>query len=241
MNVEDLVELGYLIVHSRLGEHLERRGYCRLHCAGLALGPQAALILAPSGGGKSTLTLAALAQPELRILGDDMVLIDRRGLAHPFPSPIGVPRPEVGRTFGRTRRFSRRLHPEKWLLELDGIADRLERGPLEVAWIFLAHRVSQPPTVLAEASPGQVASTLFRDLVIGLGLPQVLELVARRGVRDLARLAPSAGRRLVAATALARRAHGAVLEIHDPERAMDLVLERLRSSDATVGGWRQSH
>jgi hypothetical protein len=225
--VADLVELGYLMIHSRLGVHLERRGFHRLHCLGLEMNGKAALVLSPSGGGKSRLAFTALLGTDARLLGDDVVLVDRQGLVRGFHSPIGVSDPEQGRRLGAVRAFHRRLHPTKWMIELDGLRSRLAEGPVRPALVAIARRVSAGESALTPASGGELRAALFRDLVIGLGVPQVLEMVARRGARDLARLAPTALRRGRAALALARGARGATLDIGTPESAVRLLVEAL--------------
>jgi hypothetical protein len=226
----DLVELGYLMVHSRLGVLLEARGFARLHALGLALGSCAALVLCPSGGGKSRLAIAALARGGVELLGDDIVLLDREGRAHGFPQPLGIPRPEAAQGLGPAVSFVRRHHPPKWLIELGPLEPRLARGPKRVALIALCRRVSAAPSRLLPASRAALLGELWRDMVIGLGLPQVFELVARRGARDLGKLGPSALLRGRRALSVARGARGVVLEVFDPESAIDALhaeLERV--------------
>jgi hypothetical protein len=225
----DLIELGYLMIHSRLGVLLEARGLVRLHALGLAMGSRAALVLCPSGGGKSRLAITALRHGRTELLGDDIVLLDAQGRAHGFPQPLGIPRPEAAQGLGPAVSFVRRHHPPKWLVELGPLEPRLARGPRRVALVALCRRVSAAPSRLVPASRAELAGELWRDLVIGLGLPQVFELVARRGARDLGKLAPSAFLRGRRALAVARGARGVVLEVFDPESAiaaLEAELER---------------
>lgn len=224
--VEDLVELGYLMVHSRLGVHLERRGLYRLHCLGIVIDGKAALVLSPSGGGKSRLALSVLSTTDAKLLGDDLVLVDRRGRVHPFHSPIGVSKPEHGKPLGVVHAFHRRLHPPKWIVELDP-SERLARSAAEVRLVAIAKRASSGPSALVPVRRAAMQAALWRDLVVGLGLPQVLELVARRGARDLVSFAPTALSRMRAARALARKAQAATLELADPDAAAELLVRRL--------------
>ncbi len=226
----DLVELGYLMVHSRLGMLLETRGFVRLHALGVAIGSRAGLVLCPSGGGKSRLAIAALTRGGLELLGDDIVLLDRDGLAHGFPQPLGIPRPEAAQGLGPAVSFVRRHHPPKWLIEIGPLEPRFARGPKHVALIALCRRVSAGPSRALPASRVEVLGELWRDMVIGLGLPQVFELVARRGARDLGKLAPSAARRAQRALTVARGARGVVLEVFDPESAIAALATELERS-----------
>ncbi len=224
---DDLVEMGYLMLHSRIGVLLERRGFVRLHCVGLELGGRAALLLGPSGAGKSTLALAALRRADVRLLGDDMVLIDASGKASSFHSPVGGASADALRAFGAVRPFRRRHHPPKWTLDLAATSHRRADGPCSVALIAELARVNRGPSRLEPLSRADTGRILFRDLVIGLGLPQVFELVARRGARDLVSLAPSAFRRVRAAERLLFTARGARLEVSNPDEALELVVRAL--------------
>ena len=212
---DDLVELGYLMVHSRLGVLLERRGFFRLHALGVSFGGSAAVVLTPSGGGKSHLALALLELGEVELLGDDIVLVDRRGAAYPFPHPIGIPNEHATRGLGTARAFRRRHHVPKWILELDRDRVSIASLPATIHTVVLARRTNHGPSRLVTISRRAVLPALFRDMVIGLGLPQVVELLARHGVSDVFRLAPSAARRAVVATLVAGRAQGLLLELGD--------------------------
>ncbi|MCB9594807.1 MAG: hypothetical protein H6719_18950 [Sandaracinaceae bacterium] len=233
----DFVEQGYLMIHSRLGPHLERRGFVRLHACGFVVDGQAGLALAPSGGGKSRLAVALLRHdPSVSLLGDDMVLLDRLGRALPFPHPIGVSDPSVGEGLGEVRRFQRRAHGDKWLIGGAPLLARHAAGRFPVAMVALLTRASAPPTKLTEAPPGALWAALWRDAVVGLGLPQVIEMVARRGAQDLVAMTPSVLRRARSAAALASRAQARRLESHDPSEAAGLLLDGLRRCASAPNG-----
>ena len=223
--VDDLIELGYLVLSSRLGVKLEQRGLFRVHALGFVVQGTATLLLGASGTGKSRLALALLRRTDAFLLSDDVVLVDRSGLAHPFPHPIGVARPEEATGLAPAHRFVRRGHATKWLLDLDALATRHAQGPAPVRLVAELVRVSGPPSQIRRASWRRIGGLLWRDLVVGLGLPQVLELVARRGYRDLWRQAPSAMRRSMAAAVVVRRAEPATLESFDPDQAADLIVK----------------
>ncbi len=226
---DDLVELGYLMVHSRLGVLLERRGFVRLHALGLSLAGSAAVVLTPSGGGKSHLALALLQRGEVELLGDDIVLVDRSAKAYPFPHPIGIPTERATRGLGRARAFHRRHHVPKWILELDPSRAKLADRPAPIVRVVLARRTNRGPSRLVPITRSAVVSALFRDMVIGLGLPQVVELLARHGASDLVRLLPSAARRARVAAAVGARAQGRLLELGDAESAVELLHSDLES------------
>jgi hypothetical protein len=65
----------------------ERPGRLHLHAASFSDGEHATLLVAPAGSGKSTL-VAELATRGVCYLTDEIVAIDTRGRAHPYPKPI---------------------------------------------------------------------------------------------------------------------------------------------------------
>lgn len=223
-----LVELGYLAVSSRLGIHLERRGFVRVHGVGLRAHGRAALVLAPSGGGKSTLARALLRRDDVQLIGDDVVLLDRRGRAWPFPTPIGLTAPSQADGLGRAVPFPRQLHTPKWMIPVSDVSGRFATDPTPIRQVVLLVRVADGAARLVPTSRANAAAALFRDAVVGLGLPQVLELVARRGARDLVAQAPSAARRTVAVAAVVARAGYAELEVGPPADAAALLVDSLR-------------
>lgn len=227
-HVEDLVELGYLMIHSRVGVLLELRGLVRLHCVGVEYAGRAALVLAPSGGGKSTLARHLLQQTDVRLLGDDMVLIDRNGQALPFHCALGITDPSQADGLGEPVPFRRRKHPDKWIVPLDGLAPRLAPAAVPVSLVLWVVRVSGGGSAVVPASQLDMGRALARDMIVGLGLPQVIELIARHGARDLVKQLPSASRRLWAAASL-MRSHGAVLELADPATGAQAVFEALKT------------
>lgn len=230
LETADLVELGYLAISSRLGVHLERRGYTRVHGVGIEHAGAAALVLAPSGGGKSTIARALRRQSSVRVLGDDVVLLDSGGRMLPFPTPLGLTNPSQAEGLGKPTAFPRRLHPPKWVLPVDADPARVLRAPVAVDWVVLLNRAHGESVRMIPASKSQIGAALFRDAVVGLGLPQVLELLARRGVGDLALQAPSAIRRSRAVIALLRRARGARLQLGRPEEGARRLEGLLRTS-----------
>jgi hypothetical protein len=85
-----LYECCYLFVLSQCGEAFDARGLHRVHALGIAIDGLAALVLLPTGGGKSTLGSHLLAFPEVQLLSDDSPLIDHRGGVHAFPLRLAL-------------------------------------------------------------------------------------------------------------------------------------------------------
>ena len=176
------------------------------------------------------MAIALLRHEGVRLLSDDVVLLDTAGRAYPFPHPIGIADPEHAAGLGRAREFVRRQHGTKWIIDLAELLPRHERAPQPVRLLAVAQRVNRPPSRIVEVSRREVAAALWRDVLVGLGLPQVLELVARRGSRDLYQQAPAALMRTRAAWAVLRKARPVRLEVADPESAAQALVRALGES-----------
>jgi hypothetical protein len=198
LSVERLHELAYLAILSRVGDALDRRGLHRIHALGFSWKGSAALLLLPSGGGKSVLALELLKRTEARLFADDAPLISPDLKLVPFPIRLsfrdsasldGVPQRFV-RPFQRRRFGSRRL------IDLGYFAERVAaEAPLR--WILIGSRRAGARAAVSNVSRAGALRALGLHLVVGHGLPQLAEFTLRFGaadLRDLASIAMTRGR-----------------------------------------------
>jgi hypothetical protein len=202
-----LHEVTYILLLSRVGEMLDRRGLHRVHALGFVRDDRAALLLAPIGGGKTTLALELLRKPGVSLLSEDTPLVDREGRLWPFPVRFGV----VGKEFRpdipaeSQRIFHRREHGSKVLIDVDVAADRwAPRRPVEPSFLFVAGGFSGE-TIVSPGGPFTVLPALLAGLVIGIGIPQGREYLLRPRPTQFFRLARIAVSRARAMAALLRR------------------------------------
>lgn len=231
---EMLHELAYLLILSRIGERWDERGLHRLHAAALSWNHQALLLCLPSGGGKTTFAMQALKHPGLKLLSDDMPVIDRTGNVLAFPNRIGLceePALQIPRNFVRI--FLRQEHGVKWLIDTEAFAGKVVPRALP-GWIFVgARRLRGAPTILA-ISRWEAWKELFRSGVVGVGLPQVVELFLNTGWRDLIAKAKIAFSRSVAMYKLLIRSKTFRFELStDREKNLSVFLHFLEMQTAT--------
>jgi len=200
-------EAAYLFLLSRIGEHLDARGLPRLHALALS-GPRGAIcVLLPSGGGKSTLAVTALADERVKILAEDTPLLDSRGYVHPFPLRIGVNPTDAERMpQGSVRRIERMEFHDKLVLDLDGFRDRVEGSPQPMSDLIVGQRSLGRAGRLEPLPRRAAAGALLREGVVGVGVYQGMEFVLQRGMRDVAGKAGEALTRARCCAAAARRA-----------------------------------
>ena len=200
-------EAAYLFLLSRIGEHLDARGLCRLHALGLAGTGGGVALMLPSGGGKSTMALRALGSPGVRLLSEDSPLLDRRGRIHPFPLRIGVNESDADQLDGQpTRRIERMEFHPKLLIDVDSFRDRIESRPQPIRHLVIGRRTLGTEARLERVSKGRAAAPLLREAVIGVGLYQGMEFVLQHGPRDVLRKAGTAASRTACCWAALARA-----------------------------------
>ena len=207
-----LRELGYLMIHSRVGELLDLKGLHRIHALGFSYRDRRILVLLPSGGGKSTLAKYLLKNPEVRLFSDDIPLVDSKGRISSFPQRLGFsPQESQGLPPDYLRLFERSRHGPKILVDFDFYRDRVE-NPGVVTDLILGRRTPEN----GEGAVGQnltpcgnlkLVWPLFLHLVLGWGIPQVLEYFWLLDLRGCLGKAGIVVRRFRAGLNLLRRAN----------------------------------
>ena len=204
--IDLLREVFYLYILSKVGLYLDRRGLHRLHAASFSCGGEAALLLCPSGGGKSTTTFHLLSKPAYGLISEDSPLVGPDGDIHPFPLCLGCkgkPPENVPEKF--LRRVSRMEFDPKTLIDLDFFKEKLEFEPLPPGPVLVGVRHSGDTSRIEETTRLALFKFLVRDLVIGMGIFQGVEFLFRNRLSGLLRHSVIMASRMRSAIALSRR------------------------------------
>jgi hypothetical protein len=190
-----------------------------------------ALVMLPSKGGKSTLLTHLLENPEVKIISDDMPLIDLSGRVHPFPSKISMDKvPEVGPLAQlKWNEFKRTVYPMKYTAGLSQLSHRLDLHSVHHKTLLVAgYRLSLGSSILTPVPKWKMLSPLLEHMVMGIGLPQVLEMFLSFNFLDVLKLGWHALMRSIAALNLLRRSSCYHFYL-GPDRAYNsqLLLEQL--------------
>lgn len=203
-----LYEIAFLAIHSILGQELDKKGMCRIHALGVSLGKINAIIMLPSKGGKSTLLSHLLENPDIKIISDDMPLIDLNGRAHPFPSKISVEEKPQDGPLSKLQwtEFKRTQYPAKWTAGLSQLKDKIETQNLHQKTLLVTGlRLSQGQSILTPVSKWKMLSPLMEHMIMGFGLPQVLEMFLKFNFTDIFKLIFHGFIRTICALQLLRR------------------------------------
>jgi len=182
-------EIVYLTILSRVSERLDRRRIHRIHALGLERGGRGALVLLPSGGGKSTLALSVLRRSDnaLRLISEDSPLVRRDGWLLPFPVRLGVHPHRLPADIDRryTRREERMEFDSKVSIDVTLFADRLADAPVAPGLILLGRRTTGRDAEIVPVAKLRVSRHLLMNSIVGIGLYQGIEFILQRGLLDL--------------------------------------------------------
>lgn len=236
-SVERLFELAFLTIHSRAGDMLDRAGFSRIHAMAVSYKNVNAVVMLPSKGGKSTLLTYLLENPDIKIIADDMPLVDRSGRILPFPTKISMTeRPDSGELSKLNwNEFMRAHYPPKWTASLSSIPERLEISPEKNPVLLLnGVRLSHGESLITPATKWQMIPGVLEHMIIGMGLPQIIEIFLQFRITDVLKMITHAFLRTWCAVMLVKRADTFTFYIgHDKAYNAQLLLNLMSEHEKT--------
>jgi hypothetical protein len=227
-----LREMAYLFLLSTVGQHLDGKRMHRIHAMGVNHEGKGILLLLPSGGGKSTMTLELLKQPDFTLLSEDTPLIDPSGTMHPFPLRLGVrgtSSNEIPAEFQRT--YNRMEFDPKTFVDLDFFRHKLSES-VPVSMILVGERNLGNASGVVPLSHSQAMKAVMKYLVVGLGVYQGLEFLLERGIMDLTGKFGTVSSRMRNGMTLLRRAPAYKLVLgRDTARNSAVLMEFIRNGN----------
>jgi hypothetical protein len=189
-SVERLHEVAYLVILSRVGKILDLNGMHKLHAFAILFKESIAFVcMMPTKGGKSTLLSELLKDPRVKMLSDDIPLIDSMGRLHPFPIKIGfnqVPQDlEVESPEENIYTMERQSHGLKYLVSTKGLGKKVvSEGRFSRIILAEGFRFSSKDFRIERSSWLQTFKGLLKHGVVGVGSPIVIEYFWQSGMRD---------------------------------------------------------
>ncbi len=178
-------EVSYLLILSRVGKALDKKGLHRLHSVGFIFKETLFLGLFSSGVGKTTLLSHIMQKPGFSMMSDDSPLISNDGGVSPFPIRLGFNKDGHIPTCFKDKKYyelERFRYGTKRLYSLDELNYSINGTYKKI--VLLSGRQGSDTEV--ESSLGlSHAIHIFREGVVGVGLPILFEYFWESGFEDL--------------------------------------------------------
>ncbi len=233
-NNDRLYELAFLTIHSVIGQTLERSGFCRIHAAAISMNQFNAIVMLPSKGGKSTLLKEFITHEKVKIISDDMPLSNLSGEIYPFPSKLSFDQiPATGPLSElEWREFKRHSYPSKWTASLSSLKEKIDGSPMKNQNILIAgFRLSNGESILSPVNKFLMVKPILEHMVVGLGLPQIIEIFLNFDWRDYVKLPIHFAIRSISAFNLIRKSRCYYFYMgQDIQKNAQLILELMNDN-----------
>lgn len=175
LNDNLLHEISYVMILSRVGEMLDRRGIHRMHSVGVAIKGSAAICLLPMGAGKTTLGLELMKEKDCFLLSDEITAIDRSLRVLPFPIRIGVR--EIERIVPKIparhlRSFPTTAYGTKTLIDLEVFMHKVATEPARLEAVMLGVRNDFKKPEIKRLSKLTALYHILKNITLANQLPQ---------------------------------------------------------------------
>ncbi len=168
---------------------MDLNGLHKIHAMGVQLFDTNLVMVAPSKGGKSTLFMKLLSHPSCQIISDDTPVIDRHGLLHPFPLRLGLEADSKIPSHidqSQSYKLERRRFGVKTLIPLSGLGRPIATSLEEKRTILIVGKRTNSKTPrLIKIGYIRMLPHIFISMIVGLGLPMILEYFLESGIRDI--------------------------------------------------------
>ncbi len=210
-SLERLHEIVYLLILSRCGKYHDRHGLHRVHAFSVATSETTWIGMMPMKGGKTTLFLKLLAADQrMKIVSDDTPLVTLNGRIKPFAIRVGCEANHVPGTLSQvdpnaTYRLERKQYGPKILIDIRGLGRPLSDRPPSRVILFQGIRQSGPGCEVRPCGRLRMLRHLGKNMIVGVGLPMVIEYFLESTPLDWLRNAGILFSRTWAAMALVSR------------------------------------
>lgn len=181
-------EIIYLIVLSRSGKYMDRNNLHKVHAFGVSKNNKNLIMMMPSKGGKTTHFCKLLSDEKLGVISDDTPVISNSGRVVPFPLRVGLDSFEKLQDYfpyiteNDVVSFKRKKFSKKYLLNLKKIKNKISVGEKNI--LIVGKRSSFERPNLQKVNNLKMVKYLLEHMVVGIGLPMIVEYFLRNTVKD---------------------------------------------------------
>jgi hypothetical protein len=187
-DIDKLYEVLYLFILSRSGKHGDLTGTHRIHAFAVVKNYAGIICMQPMRGGKSTLFTELLLNQNVEIVSDDTPIINTSGDLIPFPLRVSLDAipPQLNLNENEYYLMKREFYKAKYSISLKAFKKPIAQKCNY--FIFTeAHRSTYDFPYVKRMSPLRLFKSLFKHMVVGVGLPIIFEYFWESGKEDFLR------------------------------------------------------
>lgn len=225
-------EIAYLLILSRVGKRMDLRGLHKIHAFAVSYNDIAIVGMMPSKCGKTTLFLDLIKDEKFGIISDDTPVANLKGEILSFPLRVGVddieslPKGDDNLLY----EIDRKQYGTKVLAPLSFFKNRVEKRSFKKIIILSGVRSRKKSGNIYSIGRLSLFMELCRHMVVGIGLPMIIEYFLESSPKDIIRRAIILGSRTISALSLIFKAKGHMLEL-SPDRESNLsAIDKLIAS-----------
>ncbi|MFT6630782.1 MAG: hypothetical protein ACJAS4_000724 [Bacteriovoracaceae bacterium] len=183
-----LHEITYLLILSRSAKFMDSKGFHKIHACSVKLNEKNIVFMMGSKGGKSTLFMELIRDTDTKIISDDTPVVDRKGRIYPFPLRIGIEdKNKLYSYFPYLREadvyeFERQNFNKKYLVSIEQLENKVSTGDCNI--LIQGFRTTLDKPRLEKITKFKMFKYLLGHMVIGIGLPLILEYFIEHTTRD---------------------------------------------------------
>lgn len=184
-----LHEISYLVILSKQGKWSDLNRLHKIHAMGVTNGDQNLILMMPMKGGKTTSFIKFIQETKLGLISDDTPMIDKNGRINIFPIRIGVEPKKYYDDFLKSidsqhlYSLNRREYGQKTLIDLSFFKNRFIQTGSQTLLVQGIRKSSGGPK-LNKCSKFKMLKHLLVNMIVGFGLPMVIEYFIENTLKD---------------------------------------------------------
>jgi hypothetical protein len=190
-NSDQLHEMIYLLILSRSGKFMDRHSLHKIHACSVNKNNKNLILMMPSKGGKTTTFIELLKDSNINIISDDTPVVDIKGNIHPFSLRLGVEDAKVLEdSFPYLDKndiysFDRVHFSKKHLLATNKLNNKIKVSNKTI--LVAGFRSTHSTPKLIKVTKYQMYKQLISHMIIGIGLPLIIEYFLENSFKDSCR------------------------------------------------------
>lgn len=185
-SIDRLHEITYLVILSRTGKLMDKNGFHKVHACGVSKNGKSVITMLPMKGGKTTLFSNLIKDKDVEIISDDTPIVTSDGHVHSYPLRIGLEDMSKLSSCAQENAYTidRKQYGKKYLIPTQALGNKVNNKKNTSTVLINGIRCSHKRCELVRIGSLRMFAHLCTHLVVGVGLPMIIEYFLRPSISD---------------------------------------------------------